>query len=291
MSSAPVLVAPAVHLRNILFATDFSESSRRALRYVEALAEKFGARICLCHAITPSGLAIGAPEAAPSLYAAEYEGSKRDMTNLLRTEEEKEVKVDSLIEAGVLKDVLTNAIAQKEIDLVVAGTHGRTGVNRLLLGSSAEEICRSASCPVLTVGPWLATPEKIQFQRILLPTDLSDESLRVLPYVMGIAQQYHSSITVLNVIPLNQGAFNARTAAKAKVLAMKAVFRHKLESFKHEFVADFGEAAETILRVSRETKAELIALGIRNAFGGPRLRSSITYRVMGEAQCPVLTCR
>lgn len=291
MSTAPVAIAPAVHLRNILFATDFSESSRRALRYAEALAEKFGARICLCHAMTPTALAVGAPEAAAYLYEAEYEGSQRDLTNLLRVEEEKGLDIDSVLEPGLLKDVLTSAIARKSIDLVVAGTHGRTGVNRLLLGSSAEEICRSASCPVLTVGPWLVTPNKIQFRRILVPTDLSAESMRVLPYVLGIAQQYQSAITVLNVIPLNRGASDTKVAAKAKALAMEAALQHKLAHYKHEFLVDFGDTAETILRVSREKKAELIALGIRKTFGGPHLRSSIAYRVMGGANCPVLTCR
>lgn len=291
MSTAPVLIAPRIHLRNILFATDFSESSRRALCYAEALAEKFGARVCLCHAMTPTGLAMGAPEAVPYLYEAEYEGSQRDLASMLRAEEEKGLTIDSVLEAGLLKDVLMSAIHQKKIDLVVAGTHGRTGFNRLILGSSAEEICRSASCPVLTVGPWLVTPNKIQFRRILVPTDLSEESMRVLPYVLGIAQQYHSSITFLNVIPLNKEASDTKTAVKAKVLAMEAVLGHKLAPFKHEFLVDFGDTAETILRVSREKKAELIGLGIRNAFGGPQLRSSIAYRVMGGASCPVLTCR
>lgn len=291
MSTAAVPIVPTIHLKNILFATDFSEASRRALRYAEALAEKFGAQICLCHAMTPTGLAIGAPEAVPYLYEAEYEGSQRDLENLLRAEKEKGLNIDSVLEAGLLKDVLMRAIDQKKIDLVVAGTHGRTGLNRLLLGSSAEEICRSASCPVLTVGPWLVTPNKIWFQRILVPTDLSEESMRVLPYVLGIAQQYQSSITFLNVIPLNRGASDTKTAAKAKALAMETMLRHKLAPFKHEFLVDFGDTAETILRVSREKKAELIALGIRNAFGGPHLRSSIAYRVMGGASCPVLSSR
>jgi nucleotide-binding universal stress UspA family protein len=216
MSTAPVVTAPTIHLRNILFATDFSEASRRALRYAEALAEKFGARICLCHAMTPTALAIGAPEAAPYLYEAEYEGSQRDLASLLQAEEEKGLKIDSVLEAGLLKDVLMSAIAKKKIDLVIAGTRGRTGVNRLLLGSSAEEICRSASCPVLTVGPWLVTPNKIQFRRILVPTDLSEESMRVLPYALGIAQQYQSSITFLNVIPPQPGSIRHQDCSESK---------------------------------------------------------------------------
>ena len=292
MSTAPVVTAPAIHLRNILFTTDFSESSRPALRYAEALAGRFGARICLCHAMTPSAVSMSAPEAAPYLYEAEYECNQRDLANLVRAEEEKGLNIETVLQSGQLKDVLTSAIAKKNIDLVVAGTHGRTGVRRFLLGSSAEEICRSASCPVLTVGPWLAAKDEIQFRRILIPIDLSEESMKVLPYVLGIAQEYGSAITVLNVIKLDPGASSdMKTAAKAKALAMKAVLRHKLAPFKHEFLVDFGDTAETILRVAREKKTELIALGIRNAFAGPHLRSSIAYRIMAGASCPVLTCR
>jgi nucleotide-binding universal stress UspA family protein len=294
MSTAPVpiSVAPAIHLKNILFTTDFSESSRGALRYAEALAGEFGARISLCHAMTPKTLAISAPEAAPYLYEAEYECSEREMANLLRAEEEKGLNIDAVLQSGPLKDVLLTAIAEKNIDLVVTSTHGRTGVRRLLLGSSAEEICRSARCPVLTVGPWLLGKDKIQFRRILVPTDLSEESMRVLSYALGIAQEYGSEVTALNVIELDTAASSdMKTAAKSKALAMKAIFRHKLTPFKHEFLVDFGDAAETILRVSREKKADLIALGIRNAFAGPQLRSSIAYRIMVGANCPVLTCR
>ena len=76
---------------------------------------------------------------------------------------------------------------------------------------------------------------------------------------------------------------------KAKVLAMQSIFRQKLAPFKHEFVVDFGETADTILRISREKKAELIALGVRHGFAGPHLRTSIAYRTMCEANCPVLT--
>jgi nucleotide-binding universal stress UspA family protein len=139
------------------------------------------------------------------------------------------------------------------------------------------------------VGPWLVTPNKIQFRRILVPTDLSENSMRVLPYVLGIAQQYQSSITFLNVIPLNGEASHIKTAAKVKVLDMEAMLRYKLKSFKYEFLVDYGDTAETILRVSREKNAELVALGIRNAFGGPHLRSSIAYRVIIGANSGNLT--
>ena len=86
------------------------------------------------------------------------------------------------------------------IDLVVAGTHGRTGLRRLLLGSAVEGICRVATCPVLTVGPDHPA-SRIKLDNILVPTDLSEESMRSLPFVLRIAGAYGAKVTVLHVLP------------------------------------------------------------------------------------------
>jgi nucleotide-binding universal stress UspA family protein len=289
MSTATAFVGPALHLKNILFTTDFSEFSSHALPYAEALAEKFDARIHLCHAITPASLAIGAPEAAPALYDAECEAGTKELAQMQSTEERKGLRSEAVLESGPLNDVIENIIKGRKIDLVVAGTHGRTGVSRLLLGSSTEEICRSASCPVLTVGPWLTTRQDLHFKRILVPVDFSPDSIKVLPTVVGIAKEYGSTITLLHVLPL-KGVLDAKMSAISKSLAMRASFENDVASCKHEFVVDFGEIASAILRVAGEKKADLIAIGIRNGFGGPHLRSSIAYRIMAEANCPVLTC-
>jgi nucleotide-binding universal stress UspA family protein len=289
MSTAAAFVGPALHLKNILFTTDFSEFSSHALPYAEALAETFGARIHLCHAITPASLAIGAPEAAPTLYEAECEAGTKELAQMQNDEERKGLRAYTVLESGPLNDVIDSTIKARKIDLVVAGTHGRTGMSRLLLGSSTEEICRSASCPVLTVGPWLTTRQKLQFKRILMPVDFSPDSVKVLPTIVGLAKEYGSTITMLHVMPIKE-VFDAKLTAISKSLAMRASFENQLGSCKHEFVVDFGETAEAILRVSNEKKADLIAIGIRNGFGGPHLRSSIAYRIMAQANCPVLTC-
>lgn len=291
MNTAPVKARSTIHFKNILYSTDFSDSSHRALRYAEALAEKFGATLCLCHAVTPSAFAVGAPEAAPYLYEAEYEGSQRDLSNLQVLEKKRGLTATTVLQSGNLEDVLNGTITEKNIDLVVAGTHGRTGVSRLLLGSSAEDICRSSTCAVLTAGPGPLPSAKVQFRSILFPTDLTEESLRVLPYILAIAEQYQSEITILNVMPLNAGIAEAKNTVQSKTQAMEAVLCHKLAPYKHEYLVDFGDTTQTVLRVAREKKSELIALGVRHGFAGPHLRSSIAHRIQCEANCPVLTTR
>jgi nucleotide-binding universal stress UspA family protein len=281
--------------KNILFATDFSEFSMKAMPWATALAQKSGAQLFVCHVVTPTPLAVGAPEAAPYLYQAENENSARALKDLLASDNLEGLGAKSIMTSGTLADEISRAITENKIDLVVAGTHGRTGVRRLLLGSAVEEICRVATCPVLTVGPDLAIGTNHEIKRILVPSDMSEESTRSLPHVLRLAKATGAQVTVLHVMPED-----AATNPDAKKLAepVRRSLMHAYEfvfagsDVKPEFVIEFGDTVETILTYARKNKANLIALGIRNAFlPGFQLRSSVAYRVISGAHCPVLTCR
>lgn len=282
----------AVQFRNIAFATDFSEFSMSAFPFATALAKKFGATLFLCHVVAPTPLAVGAPEAAPFLYQAETENAERTLRDLMNSPALHELKCKCLMSNGPLADELEAMIEQNKIDLVIAGTHGRTGMRRLLLGSCVEQLCRVAPCPVLTVGPDLAVAN-FDFKRILVPTDLSEESELDMPYVALLAKAYGSHVTVLHVMPPD-----AATNPEAKELAepMRRTMMHAFEKgigdARAEFVIEFGETVPTILDYARRAKTDLIAMGVRNAFlPGFSLRSSVAYRVIAGAHCPVLTCR
>lgn len=284
---------PTVSFNNILVTTDFSEFSMKALPWAAALARKLGSQMFLCHVVTPTPLAVGAPEAAPYLYQAENESADRALKDLLASDKLQGLPAKSLMPSGLLSDELTNVIRENKIDLVVAGTHGRTGIRRLILGSSVEEICRVATCPVLTVGPDVAVGTDHEIKRILVPSDMSEESTRSIPYVVQLAKATGAAVTVLHIMPED-----AATNPDAKTLA-EPVRRSLLHSYeplfgdvKPEFVIEFGDTVETILTYARRNKADLIALGIRSAFlPGFQLRSSVAYRVISAAHCPVLTCR
>jgi nucleotide-binding universal stress UspA family protein len=292
MATATVTSA-AVHFKNILFATDFSDYSQQALSYVTDLARKFGSKIHLCHVVIPSQLVIGAPEAVPYLYEAERTTSAEQLDELRRSLEIEGLKANTILASGPLADELTRAITENDIDLIVIGTHGRTGIRRLMLGSAAEVICRIATCPVLSVGPDVFGQEKLRFRRILVPTDFSEHSVEILPYVLEIARESRSSITFLHVIPTNAAVnVNARLLAEDARRTLKRVFTRECSAFNPQFLIEFGDTTEAILRAAQETQADLIAMGIKNAFpAGIHLRSGVAYGVMAEARCPVLTCR
>ncbi|HEY5028578.1 MAG TPA: universal stress protein [Candidatus Angelobacter sp.] len=279
-------------LKNILFATDFSEASMKALPNVELLAKKFGASVFACHIITPASLVTVAPQAAPYLYEAEYNAATKELDNIVSSPQLGGIKTKALLSSGILGDALLEEINNNHIDLVVAGTHGRTGLRRFLLGSAVEEICRVATCPVLTVGPNLPSIAT-NFGRILVPTDLSDESMRSLPFVVRLAGEYGSVVTVLHVLPEETaGNPDARKLFEPIFKNMVHIFEPLLGALKTEFVMEAGETVDTILKVAREKGAGLIAMGIRSAFlHGFHVRTSVAYRVMAGAHCPVVTCR
>jgi nucleotide-binding universal stress UspA family protein len=279
-------------LKNILFATDFSAPSMKAFPYVTALAKKFGASVFACHVITPTSLVAASPQAASYVYEAEYNVATKELENILGSPELKGLNAQALLSSGILEDVLLDEINQNKIDLVIAGTHGRTGWRRLLLGSAVEAICRVATCPVLTVGPEAPGPE-INFRHILVPTDLSEDSMRSLPLVVQLSGEYGASVTILHVLPEDTaGNPDAKALSEPVFANMVRIFQERLGSLKPEFVIESGKTVATVLKVAREKKADLIAMGIRGAFlPGFHSRLSVAYRVVAGAHCPVVTCR
>jgi nucleotide-binding universal stress UspA family protein len=293
MPALALNTSPATALRSILFATDFSDESMHALPYVTGIAKRLGSSVYLAHIVAPSPLVASAPEVAPSLYAGIRDQAEAQLTALALSPQLAETGARTMVGSGPIGDELCNMAGENKIDLIVAGTHGRTGVRKLLLGSVVEEICRVAPCPVLTVGPALATKSEIKFRQILFPTDLSEDSKRIVPYLRQIAEEYHADITVLHVMP-EELAANPDAAVLAEPIrtTMIHTFERELGGSQLEFLIGFGETVETILRTARAKNADLIAMGIHNTFlPGVQLRSSSAYRIMAGAHCPVLTYR
>jgi nucleotide-binding universal stress UspA family protein len=126
---------PAMGVREILFATDFSASSEAAARVALEYARRFGARLHILHVV--------------------WGGTDPTMLPVLTglgEELQKEVPVVTAVESGSPAGQIVRYAERHAIDLIVLGTHGRTGVTRALLGSVAERVVRTAPCPVLTVG-------------------------------------------------------------------------------------------------------------------------------------------
>ncbi|MGZ4870843.1 MAG: universal stress protein [Candidatus Angelobacter sp.] len=288
--AAPLLITPTgPKLKNLLFTTDFSTGSLAALPYATRIARAFGANLHLCHIEPTAPLATGLADL--HLYEAAGKEAAQHLAALRDLPELRGLKPALVLAEGDFKNELMKVVSAANIDLVVAGTRGRTGLRKMLLGSVTEEICRAVTCPILTVGPDAAYTADGPFQRILFPTNLSELSQKTVPYIAMLAREFAASITILHVLPADEATTSDEKALTESVRRKMIDEFSALAALQPEFVVAMGDTAETVLRVAREKKAGLIAMGIRNAFRPGILRERTAYRIIAGAQCPVLTVR
>lgn len=287
--SATFAPARQVTLKDILFATDFSEGAEQALPYLRAIAKAFKSAVHLCH--IDQQLHFAGSAAAPAIYEATGKAMAERLTALLNAPALKGLNLNLALGSGLIKDQLLNIIRDRNIDLVVAGTHGRAGFRKFVLGSVVEEIIRVATCPVLIVGPSAPPHLEAPFTNILLPVKSTEAVSRIVPYLILFAHAFAAQITVLHVADKVQTSGNGSVRQSIEKSIMEKL-PPSLTRFKLEVVVDTGDPAETILRVAHDRKVDLIGMQIENRFApGAELRSSTAYRIIAGAECPVLTVR
>ena len=146
-----------IEIRRILVPMDFSECSRRGLRYAVAMAERFGSEIVLVHAIEaplnlpPQTLVRLDPE-GPAMPIMDYvrEAADRRLNAMLAELSLASIPAQGVISVGDVRDVVLENAKTHNVDMIVMGTHGRKGLRHLLIGSVAEDIVRRSEVPVLT---------------------------------------------------------------------------------------------------------------------------------------------
>lgn len=287
-----------IALKNILFATDFSPAAEGALPYAIGLAQQYGAKVHGVHVRFPATYPIVGPEAMPQVIEAAEEQAKfeaKQMHEMLES-----VPHEVTVTEGDLWPTLSEIVSKQNTDLIVMGTHGRTGLSRALLGSAAEEVFRKASCPVLTVGPHVSrnTDRRLAMKEILFATDFSPESLAALPYAVSLAQEHQSNLTLLNVSGKSEVGelVHAGQYKESTLRRLQSLVPTEAEPWcEPKCRVEEGPEAEKIMEVAIALGSDLIVLGVRKPQGGvgatTHLLQSIAHQVVAKAQCPVLTVR
>ncbi|HTW23714.1 MAG TPA: universal stress protein [Candidatus Baltobacteraceae bacterium] len=289
-----------VTLDNILYLTDFSEPSEAALPFAAAVAREYGAKLYLYHALIPGAFVYSTPELIAAGLAAQEDTAESNMKRA-------EAQISGLPHETVIERAsgvwpsLEQAIKDYQADLVVLGTHGRTGAEKLLLGSVAEEVFRRAHVPVLTIGPGArrGTHAGAKFRSVLYATDFSKESLAALPYAVSMAEENQARLILLHVMKPSSTPLSAR---EEQDLISNAIFQlHELLPVGAELwctaeaIVREGNPAEKIFEVAQEKGADLIVLGVRDRGthigAATHLERATAHKVVAHATCPVLTVR
>ncbi|MBV8049730.1 MAG: universal stress protein [Acidobacteriaceae bacterium] len=280
-----------IAINNILLTTDFSEASQAALRYACNLARLCGSKIFVTH-VVPAEPYLAVPlEPIPIDLDVFWEREKQSMREFTAAKALEEIPHESILQRGELWDVVSSVIEKHHVDLVIAGTHGRKGLKRVVLGSVAEKIYRQAKCPVLTLRPEVAGMGW-QLKRILFATDFSDTSLHALPYALSFAEENHATLILLNVAPLVPYQYK-QSIIESTSKRLQALMPDEA-SCPADFVVCFDFAAEAILQIARDRQTDLIVLGVnrRAAVGlSSHLPWATASEVVSAAPCPVLTVR
>lgn len=286
-----------IAVQNILFATDFSPFSDAALPFALSIAHQYGAKLYAAHVVSSDAYLFVSPESWAASVEQYEEQQKLEVARL--EERLRGVAHQVLTPVGEVWDVLFRLIRDHGIDLLVLGTHGRTGLKKLLMGSVAEKLFRQASCPVLTVGPHVVLPEKsvAEFNHVLFATDFSDESLAGLPYAISLAQEHQAHLSLLHVLE-EPGAGTVDLEANAGFLRqrLQELIPRDAELWCHpEYFVEFGPPQERILEFAAERDVDLIVVGIRpphgSLGGSTHLGHRTAQHLVAHADCPVLTVR
>lgn len=302
-------LSAAISVKNVLYATDFSATSEAALPYATAICRKFGSTLHVAHVVSDTGLLLMTGGVDYVSFGTLYEDA-----NTLAKE-----KVDRIasrlggipsrcyIRHGQVWKNLSSIVAENEIDLIVVGTHGRTGFGKLLLGSVAEDILRHAPCPVLTVGPKISgrarlpefdshgralAPVELELQHILYAANFTPASLQVAPVAIAMAEEFEARLTLIHVLE-NYSNLDARPGPiEQAVRQLQALVpKHAALAYAPEIVMEFGSAWQAIVNKAAEREADLIVLGAHAVDGATHLPWSTVHEVVAHATCPVLTVR
>lgn len=288
-----------IALRKILYLTDFSGPSENALPFVTSIARNYEGTVNALHVLVPRPLTYNTPELGDAAVAADEEYAQSEMQKV--DSELTGVAHEANVEWGAaIWPVVERNISEEHVDLIVVGTHGRTGAQKLLLGSVAEEIFRKSPIPVLTIGPGVSggSHSDGRFRNVLLATDFGSESQGAARYAISLAQENQARLALFHVLrgPRRLNG-NAPPQSAAEVLhnLMEIVGPEAELWCRPEAVIEYGEPAKAILHAAKVRGVDLIVMGLHSAvasFGGEtRSLRATAHKVVAHAHCPVLTAR
>lgn len=301
-----------IEIANILCPVDSSEFSQRALDRAFGIARWYGSTVTALHVVSPtlpvlaSPVYLGPDPLTPVMVnATELRRIKADVQCLVESERVPDVEVHVLVReaADVHRGILAEA-DRLNADLVVMGTHGRSGFERLFLGSVAEKVLRKSPRPVMTVpahAPDALSRGPIPFTRILCAIDFSTSSSAALEYAMTLAGEADASLTLLHVVEVIPHFHEYSPAMSVDIAAWTADAQKRLHAMVPESVRSCSTVAEVvstgkpyreILRLAAERDSELIVMGVQGRSAADLLLfGSTTHHIVCQATCPVLTLR
>jgi len=285
----------------ILIPTDGSESATVAARYGIGLADAFDGEVVFVSVVNDgsTGGLPGIGSLAADQRAVLEDEAREALETLESLATEASVPARTALETGVPHETILSFA--EDSDLLVMGTHGRTGLDRYLVGSVTERIVRASQTPVLTTHP--DSPERSSYENVLIPTDGSDAANAAVDHGLAIAEQYGATVHALSVVDLSSlaGSYDIGPEAATVIDTMTETCERATETIVDradgrdvEVVTEVmqGTPYRSITNYAESAEIDLITMGTHGRTGLDRyLVGSVTARVVRMSSTPVLTAQ
>ena len=278
----------------ILFASEIP-SNERAFNFALAQAQEFAADLVLFHAYDT--LVVAASETSGIRYydyAAAARAEVKHLDPLAQRARQSGIKCEVVVRPGLAADQILAYLRERHIDRIVMGTHSPGPIGKILVGSVAEAVLRTASVPVFVIGPEVVDGAYRNFatRTILSAVSLIESSFVVATFAAELAAQHNARLILQHVI---------RPQDRAEVLA-----GHSIEEIESDLLCLIptqlreqisiqtivvpGDPTEELLYQSRAQQADLIVLGAHGASAFAAIaRHGVVYKVLAHSHCPVIT--
>ncbi|MEW5723537.1 MAG: universal stress protein [Thermodesulfobacteriota bacterium] len=293
-----------VQLNTIICTTDFSDLANQAVPYALALAQEYKAKLYVCHVIDlPAAAMYGEALVDPQEIQLQIENYAQEQVG--RMVGQRPVDWEPLITVGHPAEEIARLAGEKKVGLVIAATHGRSGLQRLILGSVTERLMRTLPCPLLvSPDPAAGLKKEVRFRRLLVGCDFSQDSDLAVEYGLHLAQEFQAELHLAHVIEptllkdmlrpgsapdteIRQGLRDRLNEDLAGLIPEEA---HNWCDCKTSLLA--GQPHEELTKYAVIHDVDLIVLGVHGrGFVELLLVGSTTDRVIRMAPCPVLAVR
>ncbi len=278
----------------ILFACEIP-ANEKAFAFALAQAREFEANLILFHAYDT--LVVAASETSGVRYydyAAATRTEKQHLEPLAARAREAGVACEVVVRPGLPADEILAFTRERQIDRIVMGTHSPGPIGKLLVGSVAEAVLRSAALPVFIVGPEVVEGSYRNFatRSILCAASLQEATAVVAAFAADLARQHHARLILQHVIrPQDRAELLAGRTLDEVEAEMVALIPERLQGqIEIQTVVVPGDPTEELLYQSRAQQADLIVLGAHGASAFAAItRHGVVYKVLAHAHCPVIT--
>lgn len=276
--------------QSVVVATDFSAHSQVALACAAAVARRSRGKVYIAHVISPDIWPMGGPEDLHPALCRTKRSAEKKISLLLKSDKLRGVDTDVVLKKGDFRSVLCKLTRDYNADLLIVGTRGRKGLGKLLFGSTAEDVCRSAPCPIMLVGPRVTADTEMKFDKVLFPTDLSAPSLGALPVVLALAEQHEATLKFARFASEDDDPKQEFSLAQLQHEFGPILTERTRLPKPPEFAIESGPPRATILKMAKEWGADLIAMGShRPGTLATHLPGDLVYEIVCDSPCPVLT--